>query len=138
MGFISVTFSMTKTNHKKIRALLKGLTIRWHDKEPLETSSTVIPGKITHKNPVYRLLAERMWRDYGDFITSRYPMQWVIRIKLTFDYPNGTTQLEERELEARATISALNEHCMDAIREAMRCGAEEHYRHTEFEVECVG
>lgn len=125
-------------SHKKTKAMLRGLVITWQDSAPLDESSEVIPGKITHKNPVYRLVVQKMWRDHGEFITSSYPMRWLIKITVVFDYPNNTRQLEERELEARSTITDLNDYCMDAIRDAMRCGDAECYQHTEFEVECVG
>ncbi|WP_339898255.1 hypothetical protein [uncultured Gilvimarinus sp.] len=55
-----------------------------------------------------------------------------------FDYPNGMTQNEERELEAFATIDAINDHAMSAIEEMFRHGDMSCYRTTRFEIECVG
>lgn len=117
---------------------IRGLIISWTDVDPLRDTSEIIPGKITHRNPVFRLTAEQIFRDFGDWITERQAFRWLITIKLIFDYPNGSTQIEERELEAVSTINALNDHCLEQIEDALRHGAAEHYRHTEFTVECVG
>ena len=122
----------------RARRGIPGLIISWTDVEPLRESSDIIPGKISHRNPVYRLTAGEIFRIAGQWITERQPFRWMITIKLIFDYPNGATQIEERELEAVATINALNDHCMEQIQDALRHGAQEHYRHTEFTVECVG
>ncbi len=48
------------------------------------------------------------------------------------------TQNEERELEAFATIDAINDHAMSAIEEMFRHGDMSCYRTTRFEIECVG
>lgn len=123
---------------KRARAGVKGLIISWVDKDPLRNSSEVIPGDVTHRNPVYRLTARKVFEDFGDWITNRMPFRWLITIKVIFDYPNGQRQIEERELEAVATISALNEHCLEQIQDAMRHGDEKCYTHTEFTIECLG
>lgn len=78
-----------------------------------------------------------MFQDFGDWITERQSFHWLVSIKLIFDYPNGTTQIEERELEAFSTISNLNEYCLGAIRDALRHGDQQFYKHTEFTIECL-
>jgi hypothetical protein len=122
----------------RAKAGIKGLIISWSDVDPLRESSDIIPGKVTHRNPVYRLTAGEIFTTAGKWILERQPFRWLVTIRVLFDYPNGQTQIEERELEAVATINALNPHCMDAIRDAMRHGNQKHYRHTEFTIECVG
>lgn len=117
---------------------VRGLIISWTDADPLRDTSEIIPGKISHRNPVYRLRAGEIFRVAGTWIMEQQPFRWLITIRLVFDYPNGATQIEERELEAVATINALNDHCLAQIRDALRHGAQEHYRNTEFVVECVG
>lgn len=122
----------------RARAGIKGLILSWKDKDPLSESAEVIPGAVGHRNPVYRLTAAHLFDQFGDWITTRMPFRWLVTIKLIFDYPNGTTQIEERELEAFATISALNDHCMEQVQDAMRHGNRDHYMHTEFTIECIG
>lgn len=123
---------------KRARAGIKGLIISWQDKDPLRDTSDVIPGAVTHRNPVYRLTARKVFEDFGDWITNKMPFRWLVTIKLIFDYPNGQRQIEERELEAVATISALNDHCLEQIRDALRHGDKQCYKHTEFTIECLG
>lgn len=123
---------------KRAKAGIKGLIISWIDVDPLRESSDIIPGKVTHRNPVFRLTAEQIFREFGDWIVDRQPFRWLVKIELFFDYPNGTVQIEERELEAVSTITALNDHCLEQIRDALRYGAADRYRHTEFTIECVG
>lgn len=122
----------------RARAGIKGLIISWTDPEPLSHSPHIIDGKVSHRNPVYRLTAGKLFTEFGDWITERQAFRWLVTIRLFFDYPNGQTQIEERELEAFTTISSLNDHCLEQIQAALRCGAKEHYRHTEFTIECLG
>jgi len=95
---------------KRARAGVKGLIIDWVDEDPLTDSSKVIPGNVSHRNPVYRLTARKIFEDHGEFITRHQSFRWLVTIKVVFDYDNGQRQYEERELEAFATISAINEY----------------------------
>lgn len=122
---------------KRSRAGVKGLIISWLDKDPLRDTAETIAGTVTHRNPVFRLTARKIFQDFGEWITDRQAFRWLVTIKIIFDYPNGTRQIEERELEAVSTIKNLNEHCLDAIRDAMRHGNKEYYKHTEFTIECL-
>lgn len=122
---------------KRARAGVKGLIITWQDKDPLRDTHAEIKGTVTHKNPLFRLCAKKVFRDYSDWITHRQPFHWLIKITVIFDYDNGTRQLEERELEAYATLDRINEHSLEAIRDALRYGDEKKYTHTEFRVECI-
>ncbi|WP_020209021.1 hypothetical protein [Gilvimarinus chinensis] len=123
---------------KRARAGVKGLIVRWADIDPLRETREQIAGQIDHRNPVLRLCAQEVFRDFGEWITHKEPFRWLVKVICVFDYPNGTTQREERELEAFATIDAINEHCMECIEEMYRHGDMSCYRHTEFEIECVG
>lgn len=123
---------------KRARAGIKGLIITWKDRDPLTESSHVIPGYCTHRNPVYRLSAQKIFEDYGEFITNRQSFRWRLNIDVIFDYDNGRRQIESRELEGFATISQLNEYAMEQIQDAMRHGDMNKYVHTEFRIECIG
>lgn len=93
---------------------------------------------MTHKNPVYRLAAPRIYHDHRDWILFKQPFRWLIKIDVIFSYPNGRDQHEQRELEGVATVNTLNEFCMTQIQDALRHGAEDRYRTTAFTVECLG
>lgn len=122
----------------RARAGIKGLLISWTDPDPLRDTPMIIDGKVSHRNPVFRLTAGKMFTDFGDWITERQAFRWLVTIQLLFDYPNGQTQIEERELEAFTTIHSLNDHCLEQIRDALRHGAPDRYRHTKFTIECIG
>lgn len=122
---------------KRARAGVKGLIISWSDKEPLRETYAEIKGKVTHRNPLFRLCAEKVFRDFGEWITFKQPFHWLITITVVFVYDNGQQQNEIRELEAFATLDRINEHSLEAIRDALRHGDQAKYTHTEFVVECI-
>jgi len=129
-----------RPNHqmiKRARAGVKGLIIDWIDEDPLTDSSKVIPGNVSHRNPVYRLTAKKIFEDHGEFITKQQSFRWLVCINVIFDYPKNR-QIETRELEAFTTISKLNEFALEQIEDAMRYGDKSKYKHTEFSIECIG
>lgn len=123
---------------RRARAGIKGLIISWSDPDPLSDSPHIVDGKVSHRNPVFRLTAPKLFQDFGDWITSKQSFRWLVTIRVLFDYPNGQTQLEERELEAVTTLSAINDHCLAQIQDALRHGDVAYYRNTEFTIECMG
>lgn len=123
---------------KRARAGIKGLIISWIDEDPLTESSKVIPGKVNHRNPIYRLSARKIFEDHGEFITQHQNFRWRVNINVIFDYDNGQRQIETRELEAFTTISCLNDFALEQIEDAMRHGDKNKYKHTEFSIECIG
>lgn len=122
---------------KRARAGVKGLVISWHDKDPLRDTQAHIRGTVTHKSPLFHLCAQKVFSDFKDWIVHHQPFHWLITITVVFVYDNGTRQNEIRELEAFATLDRINEHSLDAIRDALRHGNANNYTHTEFRVECV-
>lgn len=125
------------SNIRRARAGIKGLIIEWEDKAPLFESSEFIPGKVSHKNIIYKLCAGQVWNDYGDWITTRQPFRWLIEITVVFSYPNGQEQHETRELEAYAKLCDINDHSLEKIKDAMRHGNEKYYTTTLFRVVCL-
>lgn len=123
---------------KRARALVKGLIISWSDPTPLRDTTDIRNAKVSHRNPLSRLTARKVFEDFGDWIMHKQSFRWLVKIDVIFDYANGTRQTETRELEAMTTISQLNDHCMEAIRDALRHGARDRYTHTEFTIECLG
>ena len=121
--------------HRIIRQM-KGLSISWQDKEPWKETEHIVPGDVTHTNPLLRHSARALYRQFCDSFAESYALQWVVSIVVVFIYDNGVEQREERELFARCKILQLNSHCLEAIEDALRHG--ENYSHTEFNVRCVG
>lgn len=124
--------------HKRARASIKGLILTWTDPDPLLESTDAIVAQASHRNPVRRLAAQQIYRDYSQWILAQQAFRWLVRVDVFFDYPKGPRQVETRELEAVTTVQTLNEYCMEQIEDAFRCGNMEHYTHTEFTVECLG
>lgn len=125
------------SNIERARRGVKGLIIEWEDKNPLRDTKAPIDGTVRHRNPVFKLCAQKVFRDYGEWITDRQPFHWLITITVVFKYPNGTEQLEERELEAFAKLADINDHSLSAIKDALRHGDRNCYRTTRFQIECV-
>lgn len=123
---------------KRARNMVKGLVISWSDPDPLGDTTSIRNATVTHRNPVLRLKARQVFEDFGEWIMHRQVFRWLITIDVVFHYANGVVQRETRELEAVATITDLNSHCMEQIRDALRHGAEDRYTHTEFQIECLG
>lgn len=124
-------------NLTRARRGVKGMIIEWDDKDPLRDNITNIKGRIRHRNPVFNLCVKDVYRDFGEWITTRQPFRWLVEITVVFNYPNGTQQNETRELEAYALLRDINEYCLDQIKDAMRHGNEQHYTTTKFKVECI-
>lgn len=124
-------------NIKRARAGVRGLIIEWSDKHPLRETQAKISGKISHKNPLFKLCANKIFADYGDWITTQQPFHWLITITVVFIYPNGQEQHETRELEAFTKLTRINEHSLEAIQCAMRHGNMQHYSTTQFKIECL-
>jgi len=122
---------------KRARRQVKGLIIRWEDKNPLVATSDVIPGEVTHSNPVMRMSAAKMFNDYSDWICHKQPFRWLITITGVFSYENGTDQNEIRELEAFCTIDKINDVALEQVEDIRRHGSEKHYKTTKFEVRCI-
>lgn len=125
------------SNIERARRGVKGLIIEWEDTDPLTSTQTRIDGTVSHRNPVFKLCAQKVFRDYGEWITDRQPFHWLITITVVFKYPNGTEQLEERELEAFAKLADINDHSLSAIKDALRHGDKNCYQTTRFKIECV-
>ena len=115
-----------------------GLIIRWHDTSPLMDSEGFMPGIVTHKNPLWRVLAGPLYARNKEWLVEQTEFFWQVTLTAVFAYPNGTTQHETRELFAYTVLADIAEVCNEQFTDAMRHGAAEHYTHTEFEVQCLG
>lgn len=123
---------------KRARAGVVGLRIGWYEQDPLSGKAEVIPGGVSHKSPIMRLVAAEIMRDHSDWITKAQPFLWLVSVTCVFDYPNGVTQKETRELKAFCRLGSITDHAMEAVEEMFRHGDMSCYRHTEFSVECLG
>lgn len=115
-----------------------GLRITWEDKTPTVPGDTISKGAVAHRNPMLRPLAMKLWQsDFGASLIDKIPARWLVTITGIFDYPNGMTQRETRELEARCRLTSINDVAIEQIEDIQRHGGGQ-YRTTEFCVECVG
>lgn len=116
---------------------VKGLVISWTDINPLDESSEVMPGAVTHRNAIHRLHAHEIFFEVKQVMMFEVPHAWKITITVVFDYGNSV-QREERQIDAFCTLGEIDDTCNDQIADAMRHGSADKYLHTEFEVECTG
>lgn len=123
---------------QRARRLVKGLIIEWTDTDPLKEEDTVLPGSVSHKNPMIRPSARKIFQDYQDWIVGRQPFLWLVTITTHFLYDNGVEDRWTTELEAFTTISKINEHALAEIEADFRRGDPSKYTHTAFRIECIG
>ena len=135
---------MSKANGRKydplqaLRRAAVGMCIEWSDKTPMEDADHIVNGTVTHSNPLLRLAAMKLWSSaFGYRLTTDLPAKWVVRIVGEFLYPDGTKQLEERELEAHCVLTQINDVALEQIQEIRRYGGGE-YQTTHFHVRCAG
>lgn len=115
----------------------KGLVISWTDKNPLDDTSEVLPGSVTHRNAIHRLHADEIFFEAKKIMMWTTPHMWKITITVVFDYGNSV-QRESREIKAFCTLGEIDDACNGEIVDCMRHGDKDKYIHTEFVVECVG
>jgi len=118
--------------------MLKGLIVRWTDKNPLDDTSEVIPGKITHRNPMRMFYADQIFLKSKSIITSERAFMWLVTMSVVFKYPNGVNEQVDREIKAFCMLDDIDDICDEEIRDAMRHGDMNCYVHTEFTIECLG
>ena len=124
---------------KRAKAGVKGLIATWVDPDPFNSGGANFSQMaVSHRNPVWKIAAEDVLRNHGDWIISGAQFKWLINLDVVFDYPNGVRQIETREVEAFARMEDLNPYCFDAIEDAIRHGDKSCYKHVKFTVECVG
>lgn len=133
----NIIASRSPKNIAKAKKLIKGLTLEWDDLNPLDATH-VVNTKVGHRNPITRLSAKEMVRQYAQFIFERIRMVWSVQITMFFQYANGDKYQEEIELESSCHLKSLNDHCLEEIAKTRKLHAEDAYRFTTFKVECIG
>jgi hypothetical protein len=129
--------SKSPKNMAKAKRLIKGLTLEWDDLNPLDATH-VVNTKVGHRNPITRLSAKEMVRQYAQFIFERIRMVWRVQIIMFFQYANGDKYQEEIELECNCHLNSLNDHCLSEIEQGKKLHAKDAYRFTSFKIECIG
>ena len=109
---------MAKSNKmKSARRLITGLKITWTEvaESAKERAGHITAAVITHKNPVFRVLAEQMWIDYGDRIYSTMPMLWRVKMGAVYITDIGDEIIEEFEVVEHMKLDALGHAVQPAI-----------------------
>lgn len=104
--------AITKHNNliKRARAQVIGLIVEWEDKEPLQESTGIIPGKRSHRNWNYAHMADQIYRDYCEWIYTRQQFLWNVTVRLVFAYGDSGTEIEhEINLQDRCKLDAIND-----------------------------
>jgi len=133
----NILASKSPKNITKAKRLIKGLTLRWDDLNPMDATH-VVNTKVGHRNPVIRLDARKMVMQHARFIFEKIRMAWSVQITLFFLYPNGDKYREEIELECNCYLNTLNDHCLEEIKFAKKLHSAESYNFTSFKIECIG
>jgi hypothetical protein len=120
----------------RIKSQMVGLVIQWDDPEPNNFSEHVVNGLIWHRNPVSRLNADMIYRNFK-LMCGEVRMLYSVEIKVIFKYDNGMNGEIERELKSFCLIKEIEKLSLDLIDEAMREGDKSKFSHVSFRVECL-
>jgi hypothetical protein len=121
----------------KDKKLVKGLTLEWQDANPIENASIEKP-KISHRNPVLRLVASRILADHSNRIFKRLRFKWRVTITLFFECTNQKIEEEEVVLDADCYLYDLNDVCLSEIKKELSRDTERRFYNSRFFIECVG
>lgn len=126
---------------KRAFALVRGLLIEWTDPQPLSEFDTTTSKRISHTNPVYRLAAASIMREFGWWMVRYQRLCWQATVTLVFRHPDKDERVA-LEVEQVATINEISIAIEPEIEQALKEAEEEGYRdcylHTEFVLRCLG
>ena len=107
---------------KPVNRLLTGLTISWC--QPASTAFTensdgMMNAKISHRNPVYRMTCDEIWRRYGGEIYRKLKMLWRVQITAVFQTESGDTIDDDSEFIEFMLLRDLVDVCQPVIDEKL-------------------
>tara|TARA_R110000751_G_scaffold99502_4_gene193043 strand:- start:240 stop:629 length:390 start_codon:yes stop_codon:yes gene_type:complete len=117
--------------------VVKGLIINWKDRSKDLDKADIFDHNTSHKNPIYRLMAQEIFDRVHSLIVKKRRLFWHIEVDVVFVYPDGTEQRSSGEFESWCTFSEVAPHCVQIHQEGLREGNEEHYKYTEFTATCL-
>ena len=123
--------------NKRLRQSAIGIKLSWSDATPEEASDHLVDGEITHKNPLRKKDAAKIWASkFGQKLVDEMRAYWRIEITGVFAYPNGITHEETHELFAFEVLNSINEIALETVREIARYGSNQIT--TKFTIELLG
>jgi len=124
---------------KTIDRILIGLTISWTDIKPTVDSTELIPGEISHTNPMMISRARHIFLNAGRPLVSTEILLWQITITVVAYHAELQKEWREtREMTARCALCDLEEHSVDQTNDAMNYIGTAEYEKTEFECRVLG
>ena len=84
-------------NLKQGRRGVKGLILEWSDKQPLSDAPFIQNDRVTHRNPIQRLIVKEMWRTSAEWIvTSEFT--WRVTMTVIYATEKRGDKIDEVEL----------------------------------------
>jgi len=114
-----------KVTLSKATNAIKGLRLEWSDKSPLclalKTKENLLNPKTTHKNPVYNLMANEIWKKSYQFV-SQTPFFWRIILDVHYTGAPKGDKLDTYTIEAaqRHVLADINKTCRKCMIDSMR------------------
>lgn len=110
---------------KKARQMVKGLQIMWSDLHPEKDDrdpDQIFNKRVSHVNPVYRLVCNDIWDNHKDWILG-HEFTWAFRVSVIYE-SNRDNKLKIDEADFTLTFTyrennALNESVLDFILESI-------------------
>jgi len=109
-----------RSRTKSVNRLLTGLIITWS--EPAESAfqlggEGMLDAKISHSNPVHRLICNEIWRRFGYQIYRQLKLLWRVKIYANFSSENTGSIVEAVEVVEFMCLESIADSCQPAIDE---------------------
>ena len=109
---------------KRLRQSVVGMKLTWSDSTPEKESDHLVDGELTHKNPLLIQAIRKIWSSpFGRMLVDEMRAYWKVTITGCFEYPNGITHEETRELLAFEVLNSINDIALETVREISRYGS---------------
>ncbi len=85
------------SNLKRGRKGLLWLVLEWSDSDPLSDAPFIQNDRVTHRNPIQRLIVKEMWRTSAEWIlTSEFT--WRLTMTIIYETEKRGDKIDEVEL----------------------------------------
>lgn len=121
---------------RRVDRQIVGLTMKWFDENPDGAGEIQYP-QLSHKNPVMRTAAKKMWEENLDYMQHRSQFRWLICVSGIFSCDSGES-ICPVEVEARCVLTDMTLYVQKAVRGVMERGNRKLWKGAEISIECLG
>lgn len=127
-----------RNQHKAMQNLLIGAQFSWQCRDPLEPRSEITHTKLSHRNPVKRVLAEKNSHLYRHGLTDKLKLKWKVLVEVEFKGPDCKQYFRAAELVIHGILAEADDHFQRAIEEIFAAANMRHYVTCHMTAEVIG